>query len=259
MEGYWLGWRSFLLFGKCPVLWPGLAHGWLLGGQSAGEEFRVMDPDSEKQPEAPFVNVILPQRYWPVPLSLLCLVAAAFWFPNRRHICSLDKCVLRYHLDCLHIIRSSVLSSDLLSVCQWSTVVHHMQLWETQNQELNCDLVCTENPWALDWDTTTEVLAKGLLKKPQWLRSLCFHSDSCAFWMIRLTPSWLTLSFPLSLQPWSSFNSINTAGSHFYWFLGFLANHTKLRCDLSFSSSASHRAASLCCLSGLLHMDLLSC
>lgn len=216
-----------------------------------------MDPVSEKKPKAPYVNVVLPQSYWPAPLSLLCLVAAEFWFPNRRHICSLDKCVLRYHLDFFHILRFSVLSIDLLSVCQWNTAVHHRKVWETQIQELNCD-----------WKPLSPALrhhnrngSKRIVKK-KWLRSLCFHSDFWFIsWMIRVTPSQLTLCFPLSLQPWSSsFNSFNTAGSNFYWFLGFLANHTKqLRCDLSFSSSASHRAASLSSLSGLLQVDLLPC
>lgn len=67
------------------ALCSGLALGmdWLLGGswtaqQSAGEEFRVIDPGSEKKPKAPCVNVVLPQRYCPAPLSLLCLVAAEF-------------------------------------------------------------------------------------------------------------------------------------------------------------------------------------
>lgn len=67
------------------MFWPGLGHGlsfWDVvdscAEQSAGEEFRVMDPASEEEPEAACVNAVLPQRYCPVPLSLLCLVAAAF-------------------------------------------------------------------------------------------------------------------------------------------------------------------------------------
>lgn len=46
--------------------------------QSAGEEFRIMCPSSEEQPEAPCGNAVLPQKFSPAPFSLLCLVAAAF-------------------------------------------------------------------------------------------------------------------------------------------------------------------------------------
>lgn len=82
-EDCWLGKEVWCSLGN--ALCSGLGHGLSFWGvmdscaeHSAGEEFRVMDPASEEQPEAPCAGVVLPQGCCPDPLSLLCLVAAAF-------------------------------------------------------------------------------------------------------------------------------------------------------------------------------------
>lgn len=115
------------------------------------------------------------------------------------------------HLHCFHILRFSVLSTDLLLVCQWSTVVHHRKVWETQIQELNCDW----KPLSPALRHHNRNVSKRIVKKKRKkrLRSLCFHSDFWfVSWMIRVhLHSWpfafhsvyspdLPLSIPSILQ-----------------------------------------------------------